>query len=75
VGLDAPLTQDNLEAVPLLAKGASVTLEYKGPTVCLAAPAEALADAAMGQVVAVRNLASGKTVQAVVTGENTVQAR
>lgn len=73
VGEGQPLTMDNMETVPAVPKGRTVTLIFEGPHVSLSAPAEALADAGLGQVVNVRNTITGKTVQAVVTGENTVR--
>ena len=66
---------DNLESVPVVGKGSKLTLQYSGKTVKLSAEAVALADGSPGQTIAVRNVHTGRTVQAVVTGDHTAEVR
>jgi flagella basal body P-ring formation protein FlgA len=75
LGRGQPFTKSHLEQIPLIEKGELVQLVYKGKRIQLTIKAEALAEAAMGQQVAVRNLQSRKTVLATVIGDDTVMVR
>lgn len=75
VGTGQPLEMELLEGEPMVSKGDTVTLVYRGPRITLAVKAEALDDAERGQTVAVRNLQSKKTVLAIVEDRNTVTVR
>ena len=70
-----PLTQDNLEPLPLVVKGGQVLLVYQGRGVQLAVKARSLADGGLGSSVAVRNLQSNKVVLATVVDKDTVVVR
>ena len=72
VGTKQVIYQDNLELMPLVAKGDRVTLVYKGKRVTLSLPVEALADGAAGERITVRNLQSNKKVRATVQDSRTV---
>lgn len=75
LGQGQPVYADDLEALPVVVKGATVQLLYEGSTVRLAIDAQALADGRFGDVIPVRNLQSGAQVQATVVGESTVAVR
>lgn len=68
------LTEEMLEPIPLVSKGSRVLLRatYGGVQVATAAVAES--DGALGDVIPVVNIASGKTVHAYVIGQGTVEA-
>lgn len=75
VGTDQPLIREAIEPEPLVGKGATVNLVYQGRNVQLATAAEAMEDGGMGQIISVRNVKSGKLVQAVVMNKDTVAVR
>ncbi|MBU1612300.1 MAG: flagellar basal body P-ring formation chaperone FlgA [Proteobacteria bacterium] len=75
IGTGQPIVVDALEAVPMVAKGETVTLVYQGRTIKLAIKAEALGDAEFGDAVEVRNLQSNRTVVATVMDSSTVIVR
>lgn len=64
-----------LEPVWLVAKGNPVILMASAGGLAVSASAEALEDGAMGDVIRVTNLSSGRPVKAVVTGPNAVMAQ
>ncbi len=72
VGAEQVIYVSDLDQVPLIIKGAQVTLVYQRGTVRLEVPAEATGDGAPGQLVAVRNLQSRKIVKAMVQDSRTV---
>lgn len=72
VGAEQVIYVSDLDQVPLIAKGAQVTLIYQRGAVRLEVPAEAAADGAPGQMVSVRNLQSRKIVRAMVQDSRTV---
>ncbi len=74
VGAEQVIYLADLDQVPLITKGSRVTLIYEQGTVRLEVPAEAEADAAAGQLVAVRNLQSQRVVKAQVQDNRTVLA-
>lgn len=75
IGQGQPIYDDDLEALPVVAKGSMIQLLYEGRSVRLAVEAQALADGRYGDVIPVRNLQSGVQVQATVVGESTVVVR
>jgi len=75
LGRGQSFTKSHLEQIPLIEKGERVQLVYKGKRIKLTIKAEALAEASMGQQVAVRNLQSKKTVLATVVGDDMVMVR
>lgn len=75
VGADQPFSLSAIEAVPLVGKGNKVNLVFQGRHVQLATLAEAMEDGGLGQVISVRNVKSGKLVQAVVMNKDTVEVR
>lgn len=74
LGEGKPVLLRQLEPVWLVAKGNPVILTAEGGGLAVSAPAEALDDGGMGDVIRVTNLSSGREVKAVVTGKNTVTA-
>lgn len=73
IGTGQPITMENIEPMPLVAKGDRVVLQYQSKTVTLAIKVEALKDGNhVGAKIPVRNLQSQKTIVATVTGKNAV---
>lgn len=72
LGVGQTLSEDLIEAPPLVAKGARVTLIFEGENIRLQAPAEALADARAGEKIQVKNLLSQKEIVALVRDAQTV---
>lgn len=72
VGAEQVIYVSDLDQVPLISKGAQLTLVYQRGTVRLEVPAEAMADGAPGQLLAVRNLQSKTVVKATVQDNQTV---
>ena len=72
LGAEQVIYVSDLDEVPLISKGAQVTLIYQRGTVRLEVPAEAMADGAPGQLLAVRNLQSKTVVRATVQDKQTV---
>lgn len=75
VGTEQPFSMDNLGPVPLVGKGDKVNLVYQGRHVQLAIEAEAMQAGGLGETIPVRNIHSGKLVQAVVMSKDTVTVR
>lgn len=75
LGDGKPVLLRQLELVWLVAKGNPVVLVAQAGGLAVSAPAEALEDGGMGDVIRVTNLSSGRAVKAVVTGANTVTAQ
>lgn len=75
LGEGRPVLLRQLEPVWLVAEGSPVVLAAQAGGLSVSAPAEALEDGAMGDVVRVTNLSSGREVKAVVTGPNAVTAQ
>jgi flagella basal body P-ring formation protein FlgA len=75
VGAEQPFNLDILEPVPLVVKGSTVNLVYQGRHVQLAIQAEAMQAGGLGETIPVRNIHSGKLVQAVVMSKDTVAVR
>lgn len=69
------LTQSMLEAPLLVRRGESVTIVARASGIEVRAAGTALADAAEGQVVDVRNVSSGRALRAVVVAPGVVEAR
>jgi flagella basal body P-ring formation protein FlgA len=64
-----------LEPVWMVAKGNPVVLVASAGGLSVSAPAEALEDGGMGDVIRVLNLSSQREVKVVVTGQNSVMAQ
>lgn len=65
----------NLEDVPLISRGDTVSLVYEGSFVRLTATAEALADGRAGETIPVRNMQSRREIAAQVVDGGTVVVR
>ncbi|HEX5792950.1 MAG TPA: flagellar basal body P-ring formation chaperone FlgA [Rheinheimera sp.] len=63
-----------LQPALLVQKDAQVTLHYQGDGFTVSTSAIALSDGVLGERVRVQNSSSGKVLDAIVTGENTVAA-
>jgi len=72
VGGNQVINTDNLEPVPIIAKGAKLNLVYEGQNIRLSAKVEAMADAGVGQQIQVRNLQSKRMILATVQDAETV---
>lgn len=72
VGAEQIIYVSDLDQVPLITKGAQVTLVYQRGTVRLEVPAEAMDDGASGKLLPVRNLQSKSIVKATVQDSQTV---
>lgn len=75
LGEGKPVLLRQLEPVWLVGKGNPLVLVAEAGGLAVSAPAEALEDGAMGDVIRVTNLSSGRIVKAVVTGPGTVTAQ
>ncbi|WP_461210497.1 flagellar basal body P-ring formation chaperone FlgA [Desulfocurvus sp. DL9XJH121] len=75
IGGDEVIYADNLEDVPLISKGAGVSLVFLGRYVQLTTDARALADGRMGERIAVQNISSKREIIAEVLDANTVVVR
>lgn len=75
LGEGKPVLLRQLEPVWMVARGNPVVLMAAAGGLAVSAPAEALDDGAMGDVIRVTNLSSGREVKALVTGHNTVMAQ
>lgn len=75
IGEGKPLLLRQLEPVWLISKGNPVVLVAKAGGLAVSAPAEALDDGGMGDVIRVLNLSSQREVKAIVTGKNSVTAQ
>lgn len=69
------LTPDALEVPLLVHRGQQVSIEGGNGSIRVRASGEALADGALGDQVRVRNLSSGKVLDARIIGEATVRIR
>ena len=70
-----PLVADVLAPRRLVTRGADVRLRVGGAGLAIETVGEALADAALDERVPVRNRASGRVVEAIVTGRDRVEIR
>lgn len=75
IGEGRPVLLRQLEPVWLIAKGNPVVLVATAGGLAVSAPAEALEDGGMGDVIRVLNLSSQREIKAVVTGKNSVTAQ
>ena len=75
VGAGRPLVADMLAPRRLVTRGADVRLRVGGAGLAIETVGEALADAALDERVPVRNRASGRVVEAIVTGRDRVEIR
>jgi flagella basal body P-ring formation protein FlgA len=75
VGVEQVIHKEDLEPVPVIAKGGKVNLVFEGTGIRLSVKAEALADAGVGQAVQVRNLQSNRKITATVLDAETVIVR
>lgn len=75
LGAGKPVLLRQLEPVWMVARGNPVVLVAMAGGLAVSAPAEALDDGAMGDVIRVLNKSSGREVKAVVTGRNSVMAQ
>lgn len=75
LGEGKPLLLRQLEPVWLVAKGSHVLLAARAGGLSVSAPAEALEDGGMGDVIRVLNLSSQREVKVMVTGQNSVTAQ
>ncbi|WP_035105585.1 flagellar basal body P-ring formation chaperone FlgA [Desulfohalovibrio reitneri] len=72
IGRGMVIYEDDLEGVPLIARGEKVRLEYRGENVTLRTRAEAETEGTFGDMIMVRNLQSGRKVRAQVWDDGTV---
>ena len=72
IAVEQVIYQSDLAHIPTVRKGSTVTLLYEGKSVRLTVQAEAMADGAPGESIAVRNLQSKKEVYGVVRDASTV---
>lgn len=75
LGEGKPILLRQLEPVWMVARGNPVVLVAMAGGLAVSAPAEALDDGGMGDVIRVLNKSSGREVKAVVTGRNSVLAQ
>lgn len=75
VGIEQVIHKEDLEPVPVIAKGGKVNLVFEGTGIRLSVKAEALADAGVGQHIQVRNLQSNRKITATVLDADTVIVR
>lgn len=75
VGVGQVLTSRNLEIMPVVSEGSTVTLVYEGQRFTLAVPARALEDGTTGQSIPVENLQTEVRVTATVRDSQTVVVR
>lgn len=75
LGAGKPVLLRQLEPVWMVARGNPVVLVAMAGGLAVSAPAEALDDGGMGDVIRVLNKSSGREVKAVVTGRNSVMAQ
>ena len=67
------VSRNDLKSPPVVHRGQRVRIELRQASVSVSTTGEALADAAIGQRVSVRNLASGRRLQAWVRGPGLVE--
>lgn len=70
-----PIMQTDVAVIPMVQKGASVTMVYQGRNFTVSMPGVALADGAHGESIPVRNLQSKKELRATVRDGLTVVVR
>ncbi|CAM3862625.1 flagellar basal body P-ring formation chaperone FlgA [Cereibacter sphaeroides] len=70
-----PVLPRHLEPDWLVTRGGPVALRVAAGPIEVLAPAEALEDGALGDLVEVRNLSSGATLRATVTARNLAEVR
>lgn len=75
VGAEQVILASAVEPIPVIQKGASVTLVYEGRTLRLSVPAESLEDGSIGSVIRVRNMQSKKIIAARVLDAETVRTQ
>ncbi len=75
IGEGQALLLRQVEPVWMVAKGNPVVLVARAGGLSVSAPAEALEDGALGDVIRVLNLSSQREVKVVVTGQNSVMAQ
>lgn len=75
VGSGQVIFADAVEPIPVIQKGAAVTLVYEGQTLKLSVPAESLEDGGIGEVIRVRNMQSKKIIAARVLNAETVRTQ
>lgn len=75
LGAGKPVLLRQLEPVWMVTRGNPVVLVAMAGGLAVSAPAEALDDGGMGDVIRVLNKASGREVKVVVTGRNSVMAQ
>lgn len=68
LAIGRPLRRTDIEQPKLVVRNAMVTIVYKVPGMVLKSKGKALADGSMGQMVAVLNLRSKRTIEGQVTG-------
>lgn len=73
VGANEVIYASNLDPVPIISKGDTVRLLFRGKHIRLEVPAEAMADAAMNETVPVRNMQTNVQVYARVISPDSVQ--
>lgn len=75
VGTGQVITLADIEPVPVIAKGDTVSLVFEGVNLRLHVKAEALSDGGVGQAIQVRNLQSKRKILATVKDSSTVVVR
>lgn len=73
VGAGTPITANLLDAPVIVRRGQQVTLEVRSGALAVRSAGVAEADGALGEVIPVTNLRSGKKVQGIVRSEKSVQ--
>ena len=72
IGVEQVIYKTDVAPIPTVRRGAIVTLIYEGSTVRLTTQAEALADGAAGESIALRNLQSRKEIFGMIRDATTV---
>ena len=75
IGVDQIIYQNDLNYLPTVTKGSTVTLIYEGKNVRLTVQAETMADGMAGESILVRNLQSRKEIYGVVRDANTIMVK
>ena len=75
VGTGQVIFANAVEPIPVIQKGAPVTLVHEGRTLKLSVPAESLEDGSVGDVIRVRNMQSKKIIAARVLDAGTVRTQ
>ena len=75
IGAGSMITQQHTEKIPVVLRGAAVALTLVSGRMQISTSGKVLQNGGIGDVVRIRNIDSGKVVQAKVLDENTVQVQ